>query len=74
MSEVAPSPEPDTAASWIPAYRVILFNTHGLGSLALEVDAASDDEALKMARILAKGRAFELWDALVMLGRYDPMR
>ncbi|WP_187275366.1 hypothetical protein [Methylobacterium sp. WL6] len=51
---------------------MILFNAPGLGFSISEVDAASDNEALLMARAMANGRAFELWDALVMLGRYDP--
>lgn len=72
MADDAAWASPGYGVSWIPSYRVILFNAPGLGFSISEVDAASDNEALRMARALANGRAFELWDALVMLGRYDP--
>lgn len=58
-------------AAWIPGYRVVLFLDSGRSSIVV-IDAASDDDALALATEIAKGRAFELWDALTRIGQSPP--
>ena len=60
--------------SWFPAYRVVVFKTPGDGFDIFEIDATTDEEAFALACLRARRSAFELWDAAILLGRYDPAR
>ena len=56
---------------WSPGYRAVVFDPEGTGTCVIRIDADDDDEALRRARAATGTRAFELWDALSRLGRYE---
>lgn len=57
---------------FIPGYRAVIFSEADGGLHVVELSKAiSDEEALAQAREAAASFAFELWDALVLLGSYE---
>ena len=72
MSTRSSRPDPYSLRTWFPVYRMVVYDGLAGRFRVVELEASDDTEAMALAREAAGGAAFELWDTLCLIGRYEP--